>query len=76
MDGILSNASGSDTATDLKFFLSRLFERCRHVKVLVVAAFVLGMRQGFGVVENSISLGPLSLGSSVSSSRVGWGGLR
>ena len=35
------------------------------VQVLVVATTVLGMRQGFGVVENSISLGPLSLRSSL-----------
>lgn len=32
---------------------------------MVVATTVLGMRQGFGVVENSISLGPLSLRSSL-----------
>jgi Cdc6-like AAA superfamily ATPase len=44
VDSLLSNASGTDTATDVKFFLSRLFERCRHVKVLVVASRVLGMR--------------------------------
>ena len=66
IDGLLNNTV-SDTATDLKFFLGRLFERCRHVKVLVVAGDPLGMRQvsGFGVVENTVSVGPLSLRSSL-----------
>lgn len=66
IEGLLNNTE-SDTATDLKFFLGRLFERCRHVKVLVVAGEALGMRQvsGFGIVENTVSVGPLSLRSSL-----------
>lgn len=66
IEGLLNNTE-NDTATDLKFFLGRLFERCRHVKVLVVAGEALGMKQvsGFGVVENTVSVGPLSLRSSL-----------
>ena len=66
IEGLLTNIV-SDTATDLKFFLGRLFERCRHVKVLVVSGEAMGMGQvsGFGVVENTVSVGPLSLRSSL-----------
>ena len=66
IEGLLTNTV-TDTATDLKFFLGRLFERCRHVKVLVVAGEAMGMGQvsGFGVVENTVSVGPLSLRSSL-----------
>lgn len=59
---------GQDEAgTDLKFFLGRLFDRCHQVKVLVNSTEPLGMRtvSGFGVVENSIALGPLTLRSSI-----------
>jgi CHAT domain len=66
IEGLLTNIV-SDTATDLKFFLGRLFERCRHLKVLVVSGEAMGMGQvsGFGVVENTVSVGPLSLRSSL-----------
>ena len=66
IEGLLSNTI-TDTATDLKFFLGRVFERCRNVKVLVVAGEAMGMGQvsGFGVVENPVSVGPLSLRSSL-----------
>lgn len=54
-------------AMDLKFFLGRLFERCNALKVLITATSTLGMRHvsGFGVVENCVSLGPLSLRSAL-----------
>jgi hypothetical protein len=65
IDGLLKDES--DSAADLKYFLGRLFECCKHVKVLVVATETLGMRHvgGFGVVENCVSLGPLSLRNSL-----------
>jgi hypothetical protein len=57
----------NDAGTDLKFFLGRLFDRCQQVKVLVTCTQSLGMKHisGFGVVENSIFLGPLTLRNSV-----------
>lgn len=59
--------SQGEAGTDLKFFLGRLFDRCHQVKVLVNSTEPLGMRtvSGFGVVENTIALGPLTLRSSI-----------
>ena len=65
VDDLLRGAG--EAGTDLKFFLGRLFDRCHQVKVLVNSTEPLGMRNvsGFGVVENTIALGPLTLRSSV-----------
>ena len=63
VDGLLAD---DDTSTDFKFFLSRLFDRCSHLKVLVVSTETLGMRHiNFGVVEHSVQLGPLTLRNSL-----------
>eukprot|EP01035_Chromulina_nebulosa_P018081 gene18081-23729_t len=64
VDKILIN---SDAANDFKFFLGRLFERCKHIKVLITSTGTLGIRRlnGFGVAEHCIPLGPLSLRSSL-----------
>ena len=56
--------SSSETSTDLKMFLSRLFDRCSFVKILTTGSEVIGMT-GFGTVEHVVSLGPLSLYSSL-----------
>lgn len=60
-------AGPNEAGTDLKFFLSRLFDRCQRVHVLTTCVESLGMREvgGFGIVENSIALGPLNLGSTL-----------
>ena len=61
IDGLL--ADEGEAATDLKFFLGRLFERCNFVKVVVTATEPLSMFNvsGFGVVENCVSLENLTL---------------
>lgn len=66
---VLGNISGlltasSETSTDLKMFLGRLFDRCKYIKILTTANEVIGMT-GFGMVEHVVSLGPLSLYSSL-----------
>lgn len=50
-----------------QYFLGRLFDRCKHIKVLVTNTESLGMRHvhGFGIVENCVDLGPLNLKSSI-----------
>lgn len=57
-------ADYGESHTDFRLFLGRLFEQCRHVKVLVVSTDTLSMHNinvGFGIVEYSILLGPLTL---------------
>jgi hypothetical protein len=50
----------------IRFFLGRLFTRCRHLKILLVVSDSLSRQvNGFGVVENILSVGPLSLRSSL-----------
>jgi hypothetical protein len=66
---VLANFSGlltasSETSTDLKMFLSRLFDRCSFIKILTTGNEVIGMT-GFGIFEHVVSLGPLSLYSSL-----------
>lgn len=55
--------SESIAASDFKFFLGELFGRSKNVKVIITACTTLGMRHvsGFGVVENCVTLGPLTL---------------
>lgn len=62
ISGLLT--SSNETSTDLKMFLSRLFDRCSFVKILTTSSEVIGMT-GFGIVEHVVSLGPLSLYSSL-----------
>jgi len=54
-------------ASDFKFFLTELFSRTKHVKVLVTATATLSMRhvRGLGVVENCVNVGPLTLRSTL-----------
>eukprot|EP00596_Hydrurales_sp_CCMP1899_P001122 CAMPEP_0119053646 /NCGR_PEP_ID=MMETSP1177-20130426/74558_1 /TAXON_ID=2985 /ORGANISM="Ochromonas sp, Strain CCMP1899" /LENGTH=296 /DNA_ID=CAMNT_0007033653 /DNA_START=1195 /DNA_END=2085 /DNA_ORIENTATION=- len=55
-----------ETGTEIRFFLGRLFERCRHLKILLVVGDSSSRQvNGFGVVENILSVGPLSLRSSL-----------
>jgi hypothetical protein len=54
--------------TDMRLFLGRLFEQCAHIKLLNVSVDTLSMRNisvGFGIVEYSVHLGPLTLNSSL-----------
>jgi len=52
---------------DFKIFLGHLFESCAFVKLLITSSETLASHglSGFGVVENAISLGPISLLSSL-----------
>ena len=66
---VLANVSGllaasNAVSTDFKMFLRRLFDRCASLKVLTTGNEVIGMT-GFGIVEHVVSLGPLSLYSSL-----------
>jgi ABC-type dipeptide/oligopeptide/nickel transport system ATPase component len=57
-------AEYGESHTDFRIFLGRLFEQCPYVKVLVVSTDTLAMHNinvGFGIVEYSILLGPLTL---------------
>lgn len=61
-------ADYGDSVTDLRLFLSKLFETCPNVKLLVVTTDTLSMHNvhlGFGIVEYSVLLGPLTLTSSL-----------
>lgn len=64
ISGLLAGGASSETSTDLKMFLSRLFDRCSFVKMLTTGNEIIGMT-GFGIVEHVVSLGPLSLYSSL-----------
>jgi hypothetical protein len=65
VDTLLSDQSNS--YTDFKVFLGRLFDRCKHLKLLVSSSTPLSARHvsGFGTVENCVTLGPLTLRSSI-----------
>lgn len=65
VDGIV--VSEESCATDFKVYIGRLFDRCKHVRVLVTNTESLGLKNvsGFGVVENCVALGPLNLRSSI-----------
>lgn len=54
-------------ASDFKFFLGELLSRAKQLKVLITASVTLGMRNlsMMGVIEHCVSLGPLSLRSSL-----------
>jgi hypothetical protein len=57
-------ADYGESHTDFRLFLGRLFEQCPQVKVLVVATDTLAMHNinvGYGIVEYSVLLGPLTL---------------
>jgi hypothetical protein len=61
-------ADFSEATTYLRLFLNRLFEQCPHVKILNVSTDTLSMFNisiGLGIVEYSVSLGPLTLNSSL-----------
>merc|ERR1711998_475956 len=63
--GILT--AGDNSVTDFKMFLSRLLDRCKQVKILVSSTESLDMRNIVGnvVIENCLTLGPLTLHSSL-----------
>lgn len=45
-----------DSITDLRIFLTRLFEQCHHIKLLIVSTDTLNMHNiniGFGIIEYS-----------------------
>ena len=65
IQGILS--AEDKTVTDFKMFLSRLLDRCKQVKILVSSTESLDMRSIVGnvVIENCLTLGPLTLRSSL-----------
>lgn len=62
-----NDLQSSDASTVLSIFLSRLLENCKNLKVLITSTDALGLRRinGLGVVENPITLGPLTLRSSL-----------
>jgi hypothetical protein len=61
IDGLVSEQSYS---TDLKLFIGRLFERTPQLKVFITASNPL-CPEGFGVVEYTVPLGPLTLRNSL-----------
>jgi hypothetical protein len=65
VDSLLNEETNA--STDFKVFLGRLFDRCKHLKLLVSSATSLSAKHvtGFGSVENCVTLGPLTLRSSV-----------
>eukprot|EP00981_Chlorochromonas_danica_P015436 scaffold12089_cov176-Ochromonas_danica.AAC.14 len=66
LDELLSDYG--DNVTDLRLFLTRLFEQCSYLKILHVSVDTLGMHNitvGSGIVEYSVNLGPLSLSSTL-----------
>ncbi len=61
-------ADYGEAVTDLRLFLSRLFEQCPQIKVLNVSTDTLMMHNiqiGYGVVEYSVAIGPLTLNSTL-----------
>lgn len=61
-------ADYGEAVTDFRLFLSRLFEQCSNIKVLSVATDTLSMyciNFGYGIVEYSVMLGPLTLNSTL-----------
>jgi len=61
-------ADYGESVTDLRLFLGRLFDQCQGVKMVVVSTDTLSMHNvnvGFGIVEYSVLLGPLTLNSSL-----------
>jgi hypothetical protein len=59
---------GNQSVTDLRLFLGRLFDQCQHIKMLIVSTDTLSMHNinvGFGIVEYSVMLGPLTLNSAL-----------
>jgi hypothetical protein len=58
----------NQSVTDFRLFLGHLFEQCQHMKVLIVSTDTLAMYNvnvGFGVVEYSVTVGPLTLNSTL-----------
>jgi hypothetical protein len=64
VDTLLGEAS---EAEDFKIFLGHLFESCALIKLLITSNETLASHgiSGYGVVENAIALGPLTLLSSL-----------
>lgn len=60
-------ADYGDNVTDMRLFLSRLFDQCPALKVLHVSVDTLSMKNITlnGIVEYSVHLGPLSLPSTL-----------
>eukprot|EP01038_Epipyxis_sp_PR26KG_P008817 gene8817-11905_t len=61
-------ADYGENVTDFRLFLSRLFEQCHHIRVLAVCTDTLNMHNinvGYGIIEYSHSLGPLSLNNTL-----------
>jgi hypothetical protein len=61
-------ADYGDNVTDMRLFLSRLFEQCSQIKILNVSIDTLSMHNinvGFGIIEYSVHLGPLTLNSTL-----------
>ena len=57
-------ADYGESHTEFRLFLGRLFEQCPNMKVLIVSTDTLAMHNinvGFGIVEYSVLLGPLTL---------------
>lgn len=55
-----------NSATDLRLFLGRLFNKCKHVKILVTSVeSLLGDQQIGGLIEYTVPLGPLTLRDSL-----------
>ena len=67
LDHIDTLLSEDGEADDFKVFLGHLFESCAYIKLLIASSETLAAQgiSGFGVVENAIALGPLSLLSSL-----------
>jgi hypothetical protein len=67
LDHIDTLLSEDGEADDFKVFLGHLFESCAYIKLLITSSETLSAQgiSGFGVVENAIVLGPLSLLSSL-----------
>lgn len=62
-------ADYGEAVTDLRLFLTRLFDECPNVKLLNVAVDTLTMHNiqvaSVGIVEYSVTLGPLTLNSAL-----------
>lgn len=56
----------NDAATDMKMFISRMFSKCKYVKVLMTSNDnLIGLQQLGGLIEYPVRLGPLSLRNSL-----------
>ena len=68
LDHINELLRSDDAVTDLKMFLSRVFSKCKFIKILLTSTESLssGVQQlSSGLIEYSVKLGPLSLRNSL-----------